>query len=488
VRTFAQKPKVPQQTTSAKSTILKRAHFRQSHEVDSILHLQRTIGNQSLQRLLKVNTKDVKGESTISEIVSFGNVLSRIPILTPAPGAIQTKLAVNKPGGEYEQEADRISEQVMRMPESRVQRACACGGACPKCQTEQPGHGHERLKTERVGSVDWGQTEVPPIVHEVLRSPGQRIDRATRAFMALRFGHDFSRVRIHHDGKAAESAKSINALAYARGNHIAFKDGHYNPTTEGRKRLLAHELVHTMQQGNNIVHRKIDFTQPKPNFSDPIPLVLGGASILGNTLPGFNGKLLPKKAIKKDYKEAVFKVLQPQTFNFSDTQNGKTCNVDNDKFNINVFTEVRAITKPQKNKWSGSYPPNILSNPPSVCTKKSKDIQIEMEGKPDSAVLYKKVLTHEQEHVTDLKNLSTKELKPYHDFVIGLTGTGETDRDCVIDIIKQVGKKDALAANEFVDKWLNAIQVYDKKGGTHHSKFVTKVDTECTKMQIAEKL
>jgi hypothetical protein len=320
------------------------------------------------------------------------------------------------------------------MPEPQLQRTCICGGACPKCQTEQLGHGHERLQTQRVRAGDWGQTEVPPFVHEVLRSPGQPIDLATRAFMELRFGHDFSRVRVHHDGKAAESAKSINALAYTSGNHIAFNDGQYSPTTERGKQLLAHELVHTMQQGNNILHRKIDFTQPEPILSDPIPSVLGGRSILGRTLPGFNGKLLPGSLIKKDYKEAVFKVLQPQTFKFSVTQNNeKTCKVAADNFNINVFAEVRAITEPQRNKWSGSYPPGILSNPPSVCANKRKNdaIQVEMEGKPDSTALYKKVLTHEQEHATDLENLSTSELKPYHDFLIGLTGIGKTNEDCV---------------------------------------------------------
>jgi hypothetical protein len=252
--------------------------------------------------------------------------------------------------------------------------------------------------------------------------------------------------------------------------------------------IAKHELVHTTQKGNDVIYRKIDFTEPKPILADPIPLALGG-TILGNTLPGLNGTLLRRTAIKKDYKEAVFQVLQPQTFTFAATQKGKTCKVDPDKFNINVFAEVRAITDPKKDKWSGTYSSSVLSNPPSACSKKSKEnIEIEMEGKPDSAALYKKVLAHEHEHVTDLRNLSTKELKPYHDFLIGVTGTGNTEEDCVNDIFKQVGKRDALAANEFVDKWLDAVQVYDKKGGKHHSQFVTKVDPECTKLEITEKI
>jgi Domain of unknown function (DUF4157) len=490
MRTFAQKPKAIQQITPAKSAIFSRAHFGQHRDLNSILKLQRTIGNQAVQRLLRVNKGDVKRES-IPEIAGFGNVFSRTPLRSPAPGAIQTKLSVNKPGDQYQQEADRISEQVMRMPEPRLQRTRTCGGACPKCQAEQLGHGHERLQTRHVGTGDGGQTEVPPLVHEVLRSPGQPIDPATRVFMELRFGRDFRRVRVHHDEKAAESAKSISALAYTSGNHIAFNDGQYSPTTESGKQLLAHELVHTMQQGNNSLHRKIDFTQPQPILSDPIPSVLGGRTILGRTLPGFNGTLLPEFAIKKDYKEAVFKVLQPQTFNFSVAQNNeKTCKVAADNFNINVFAEVRAITQPQGKKWSGSYPPGILGSPPSACANKSKNdaIQVEMEGKPDSTALHKKVLTHEREHVTDLEKISTSELKPYHDFLIGITGKGKTNEECVNDIFKQVGNRDALAANEFVEKWLNAVQVYDKPGGTHHSKFETKVDPQCTTMNITEKV
>ena len=114
-----------------------------------------------------------------------------------------------------------------------------------------------------------------------------------------------------------------------------------------------------------------------------------------------------------------------------------------------------------------------------------------MKGKPNSTALYNKTLTHEQEHVTDLKKLSTKILKPYHDFLIGLTGTGKTEGDCVTDIFKKVankkaGARDALAANKFANEWINAVQVYDKIGGAHHLKFVTNLDPKCTKMKITE--
>ncbi len=88
----------------------------------------------------------------------------------------------------------------------------------------------------------------PPIVHEVLRSSGRPLDNETRAFMEPRFGHDFSRVRVHTDDKAAESARAVNARAYTVGQHVVMRQEACVPTTEAGQQLLAHELVHVVQQ------------------------------------------------------------------------------------------------------------------------------------------------------------------------------------------------------------------------------------------------
>ncbi len=87
---------------------------------------------------------------------------------------------------------------------------------------------------------------VPPIVHDVLRSPGQPLDLATRGFMEPRFGHDFSHVHVHADPGAAGSAVSIGARAYTVGHHVVFGAGEYRPGTADGRRLLAHELSHVV--------------------------------------------------------------------------------------------------------------------------------------------------------------------------------------------------------------------------------------------------
>lgn len=130
-----------------------------------------------------------------------------------------------------------------------LQRRCACGGT-PGPDGECAGCRRKRL--HRRAASQAAPATVPPIVNEVLQSPGQPLDTAARAFMEPRFGHDFSRVRVHADARAAESARAVNALAYAVGNHVAFAPGRYAPATASGRCLLAHELAHVVQQREDI--------------------------------------------------------------------------------------------------------------------------------------------------------------------------------------------------------------------------------------------
>jgi hypothetical protein len=84
--------------------------------------------------------------------------------------------------------------------------------------------------------------------------------------MEPRFGHDFSRVRVHSDDKAAKSARAINTAAYTIGQDIVFSAGHYTPGTVAGRRLLAHELAHVVQQGGQAKHFS-DVTLDNPDAS-----------------------------------------------------------------------------------------------------------------------------------------------------------------------------------------------------------------------------
>lgn len=97
-------------------------------------------------------------------------------------------------------------------------------------------------------TVSRGGRGVPLVVHEILRSPGQPLDASARDFFEPRFGHDFSRVRLHGDERAAASARSVNARAYTVGHDVVLDARRFPPMTLPGQRLLAHELAHVVQQ------------------------------------------------------------------------------------------------------------------------------------------------------------------------------------------------------------------------------------------------
>ena len=147
---------------------------------------------------------------------------------------MQTKLAVGRADDPPESEADRIAEQVMRMPDTKTSVAAAPPHVSKCAACDQPGTLPEMLMTKPASSAEAGEREVPALVYRVLRSPGRLLDAPSHAFFEPRFGHDFSTVRVHADAPAAESARQVNALAYTVGRDIVFGRGQYSPgTTEG---------------------------------------------------------------------------------------------------------------------------------------------------------------------------------------------------------------------------------------------------------------
>lgn len=176
-----------------------------------------------------------------------------------APG--QT-LRIGAANDRYEREADRVAEQVMRAPSA------------------ESGDSHERTQSRpapprnisALAGGGFGRSVVP----ELLGAGGQALDRANRDLMESRFGHDFSAVRVHTGTRAARSARAVGARAYTLGQHIVFGGGQFAPGSEAGQRLLAHELTHTIQQGDGGRHiqRLVE--------------VAGGASAATEVLGHFN--------------------------------------------------------------------------------------------------------------------------------------------------------------------------------------------------------
>ena len=187
-----------------------------------------------------------------------------------AAAPIQTKLTVSQPRDVYEQEADRIADQVMRMPEPRIQRVC------PECEEEEKKlqtkplakqitpllqRRAEPMEEEEEGEMlqskgTSGQlsTISPSLQNRItaFKGGGQPLPHSERAFFEPRFGADFSQVRIHADSQAAETASAVNSRAFTMGQDIVFGAGQYQQNASERRQLLAHELTHVVQQNSNV--------------------------------------------------------------------------------------------------------------------------------------------------------------------------------------------------------------------------------------------
>lgn len=148
----------------------------------------------------------------------------KTPLWAKSKPVQRQSLTVNQANDSHEREAEQVANQVMRSSEVKVQR-------------------------ENKNSAG-GQT-APDSVHQTLQQSGQSLDSHTQQFMESRFNTDFSDVRIHTDNQAAQSAADVDAAAYTVGNDIVFGEGHYQPQSTEGKRLIAHELSHTLQQGEN---------------------------------------------------------------------------------------------------------------------------------------------------------------------------------------------------------------------------------------------
>jgi Domain of unknown function (DUF4157) len=128
-----------------------------------------------------------------------------------------------------------------------VLQRCSCGG--PSISTGECASCKRKHLLRHAATSSCEISEAPEIVHDVLRSSGEPLKAAARDFFESRFGHDFSRVRIHNGSHAAAAAESVHATAFTVGRDIVFGTGRYAPNSVDGRRLIAHELSHVLQQG-----------------------------------------------------------------------------------------------------------------------------------------------------------------------------------------------------------------------------------------------
>ena len=408
---------------------------------------------------------------------------------------VQAKLAVSKPGDEYEQEADRVAEAVVGAPDARPKP-----GLTPEIQTRPANVQRQTSSTPEDESeevevhakpADGGggaRAEAPSVENGIddLKGSGREMPHSVKSYFEPRFGHDFGGVRLHTDADAARLARSLNARAFTVGRDIVFGEGEYAPQTLEGKKLLAHELTHVLQQrgGRSVINRKISFEEPKPRGVNPIDTVIHGRPV-GLTTPTFNGTQLPadprsaadKKEAERLFNQAgqiILNALTPPSISYN--QQTKECSFPD--FDVKVSANVIVPTQPVNKQWTLSVPGKEIQN-----CKSTGQVPVVMKGKPDSDAIAKWIAANEQEHVDDLKALHKKHFESYFNWLLALRAPADASKNCQASLYNAIGKKDAETAMAFLKEWSAAI---DKRhqGGGHilHNKINLK--NNCTSVEI----
>ncbi|WP_202985783.1 DUF4157 domain-containing protein [Nostoc sp. UIC 10630] len=256
----------------------------------------KTITPEGQERLTVLQAKmDGLLNSRLEHATQFSHNFANIPLRRPdTPTLIQEKLTIGEPGDKYEQEADATARQVVQkihQPQSeKLQREelsneeelqMTAGGSIQR--EELPEEEKKQLQMKPLGeSPSLQREELPdeedelqmkPMVQPVTsggmaaspnlsaeiqraRGSGQPLADSIRVPMEQAFGADFSGVRIHTGSQANQLNQSIQAKAFTTGQDVFFRQGTYEPRSQGGQELLAHELTHVVQQSGGAVQRE----------------------------------------------------------------------------------------------------------------------------------------------------------------------------------------------------------------------------------------
>src|SRR3982750_3546472 len=214
-------------------------------------------------------------------------VESKDSLKNDPPVLFQAKLSVGAPDDPFEQEAEKVSSQVMDSYEqvTSLQRKLDVFGVqhsiqpmtiatrisrklqrilfrnrlvqkkCDECEKDEKMH----AKTDRI-QFSGEEAVVPPQMESMIqnqRGSGQAMDPITQTAMESSFGADFGSVKIHTDSTAVQMSRDLHAHAFTIGNDIFFNEGTYQPHTKAGAGLLAHELTHVVQQGAAVQNKTV---------------------------------------------------------------------------------------------------------------------------------------------------------------------------------------------------------------------------------------
>jgi hypothetical protein len=454
----------------------------------------------------------------------FSYNFSKIPIHPPPTKARYPRLAINEPGDQFEQEADEAAAAIIDGADLAHKPALDSSNARPAIRL-------------RRGSTGATSALAPKAADAALHSPWQPLEAGTRRFMEHRFGHDFSRVRIHADLEAADSARSVGALAYTAGHDVVFGAGRYQPYSFAGRLLIAHELAHVVQQNGSadVVRRAVTYPDPIPTTENPIKRALTpGHIILALTEPTVNGTIIPgdgqghtnmpraRALVEQAFISAQIEPKNaPQTSGSgggSGAGSGSGSSGDSGAgsgsgsgsgsagsgsggvsvqcgfkdFEVKISAQMRLPTEPTSGS-GGQWGPehvdatDLQGAAATACTGKT-GIPVVLKGKPNSHAFWAKVVANENEHVSDFRAASRQFLEPLYQDIMAQRGTGSGNSaaealDACKGGLRQRPGLDLQKIDGFLNKVEADIHRRDVPGG-HENQATTRVVASCPRIEI----
>jgi hypothetical protein len=219
--------------------------------MSSTYDTQRTAGIHQPQQFLPFNPVEFQRMHASRLSTHVPDRFNREPSHAETHSDSGLTLKIGTQGDPHEQEADRVASLVSEMQGTRLKHND--DGEHQECRANAPDRKPGHIQAGHSAASAATGTLESPFIRKALSTPGRPLAPQARNFMETRFGHDFSRVRIHTDVLAADAARSIEARAFTLNRHIVFAAGEYAPDIDEGRRLLAHELTHVIQQSGDSV-------------------------------------------------------------------------------------------------------------------------------------------------------------------------------------------------------------------------------------------
>jgi hypothetical protein len=324
-----------------------------------------------------------------------------------------------------------------------------------------------------------------------LNGKGKSLDEPTKIFFKSKLGSDFSNVKIHNDSDAAESAQSVNALAYTFGNNIVFGENQFKPETNEGKKLLAHELTHIVQQNEKgtLTHlqRKSEFKKQKPeeniNLAERfVQATEKGeqSSHFGKTDPTINGVDLTQTGIKNS-----LNIPSESDIQSSPADKLTECSFKTVPDNI---TSYKMWLPSNSEKWKYESDINRIKKLFGNKHCSNSIVTVILTGDPDSKTVYVNTKAHEEVHASHVEKLHKEIIEPFDKDISSRKVQGKDESTCKKSLLTYTQLRAKNVWADFVRNFTQlAKDFHDSPAGHNGIMGVSDIDSDCNWIKVKGK-